>query len=186
MKKIFLVVVAVLACATLSQAQLKIGAKAGVNISTLDFEAEGFSFSPDSKIGGHFGLMAKTMFSEQFGLQPELLYSMEGASIEDEDFNVNYVNIPVLLTWNPSEIFNIHLGPQFGVLVAAEAGDEDVKDELTSLNLSLAAGAAVELENGFTGGVRYNLGLSDLNDTEDEFEIKANTFQIYVGYFFRR
>lgn len=184
MKRFLLFAAAFMLCATVSQAQIKFGAKAGLNISNVDFEFEGLSFSPDSKTSFHVGAMAKYQINEQFGIQPEIVYSSEGAEIEDSDFDLAFINVPILLTYNPTEIFNIHAGPQFGILTSAELDGEDVKDDLTSLNLSLGFGAAVELPNGFTGGVRYNLGLSDLNDSGDEGEIKANSFQIYIGYFF--
>ncbi len=186
MKKIFLLATAVVMFATVSQAQVRFGAKAGLNIANLDFEYEGFSFSPDSKTSFHIGVMAKYQFNEQFGIQPEIVYSMEGAEIEDSEIDFNFINIPILFTYNPAEIFSIHAGPQFGILTTAEIDGEDFKDEIKSLNLSLGIGAAVELTNGFTGGVRYNLGLSNLNDSEDDGEIKANAFQLYVGYFFSR
>ncbi len=187
MKKIFLFVAGFFLVATVSQAQIKFGAKGGVNISNIDIEVEGISISPDALTSFHVGVMAKYQFSEQFGIQPELVYSAEGAEIESDKFNLNFINIPILFAYNPTEIFSIHAGPQVGILSSAEVDGEDIKDELKGLNLSLAIGAAVELTNGFTGGVRYNLGLSDLNDAEgDESTLKANTFQIYVGYFFIR
>jgi hypothetical protein len=186
MKKIFLVAVAIFAFASMGHAQIKFGAKGGLNIANQNFEFEGFSISPDSKIGFHIGAMAKAAISEKVSIMPELLYSTEGSSTDDGDFEVNYINLPILVAFNPSEMFNIHAGPQLGYLISADA-DGDIKDELKSINLSLAIGAAVELSNGFTGGVRYNLGLSNIADSEEFFgdgELKNNTFQIYVGYWF--
>ncbi len=194
MKKLLLFVAVIFLCATASEAQVKFGIKGGLNIASVDFESSGISISPDSKIGFHAGAMAKLSIAEQFSVQPELLYSVEGATFDfdgDEmDINMNFVNIPVLFTYNPAEIFSIHVGPQIGIPVTAEfeseGQTEDIKDDIKSINLSAAIGAAVELDNGFTGGVRYNLGLSDLNDTEDDGSIKTNAFQVYVGYFFSR
>ena len=185
MKKIFLFVAGFFLVATVSQAQIKFGAKGGVNISNIDIEVEGLSFSPDSKTSFHLGVMAKYQLSEQFAIQPELVYSAEGADFEGDDFDLNFINIPILFAYNPTEILSIHAGPQIGILSSAEVDGEDIKDDLKGVNLSVAIGAAVELANGFTGGVRYNLGLSDLNDAEgDDTSLKANTFQIFVGYFF--
>lgn len=54
-----------------------IGVKAGVNSSTISGNA-----NFDSKIGFHLGLLGHLHLSGQFALQPELVYSVQGAKYD--------------------------------------------------------------------------------------------------------
>src|SRR5690606_29570118 len=134
MKKSVLLFVAVVAFSAASYAQgVSFGVKAGVNIANQKYSVDGFSMSPDALIGLHVGGFVTAMFSEQIGLQPELLFNAVGSSIDfggDEAIKqkLSYISVPVLLRYQPIEILNIHAGPQFGFLMGAKVEDEDVKD----------------------------------------------------------
>lgn len=129
------------------------------------------------------------MLSDQLGLQPEILYSAEGSRIEsispepdDEEWNFDYINIPILLRYQVIDILSFHAGSQFGFLLNAEVDDDDVSDNFKGTDLSLAFGAQVDLPAGIVGGARYSLGLSDINDINGGFDTNNNNFQIYVGF----
>ena len=66
-------------------------------------------------------------------------------------------------------------------LTNAEIDNDDVKDQLKSTTTCAAFGAGVNLPLGFTGGLRYVIGLTDLSDN-DTVEFKDGTFQIYIGW----
>ncbi len=72
MKKVFFALAAVLMLSLTSQAQVKFGAKAGMNLSrfTEDFET--------MKPGFHAGVYAQINIAPMFSIQPEVLYSMQG------------------------------------------------------------------------------------------------------------
>ncbi|MEM1405559.1 MAG: porin family protein [Bacteroidota bacterium] len=190
MKKILFTAFSVLAFTVAVNAQISGGVKAGVNFANQDYEALGLSASSDSRTAFHAGAFFTIMFADQFGLQPEILYSGQGSTIEsfspgldDIDQNFNYLNIPVLFRYQIIDILSLHAGPQLGFLLNAEADDEDIKDEFTSTDFSLAFGGQVDLPMGFVGGIRYSLGLSDINDSDDDsVEVNNNNFQIYVGF----
>lgn len=57
-----------------------LGAKAGLNFSNLT----GDDADLDGRTSFHLGLIAEIMFSEKFGIQPEVLYSAQGAKEGDE------------------------------------------------------------------------------------------------------
>ena len=62
---------------TATAQQAHFGLKGGVNVSQLHFNDA--QISSDSKVGLHFGVLAHIHTSKTWALQPELLYSLEGA-----------------------------------------------------------------------------------------------------------
>src|SRR5690606_29308982 len=138
----------------------------------------------------HVGGFVTAMFSDQFGLQPELLFNSVGDSGENVDGDkvseaVNYLSIPVLFRYQPIEILNIDAGLQVGFLLSAKAEDVDTKEAYKGLALGAAVGAGVDLPMGLGFTARYVLGLANAGETEsDEVKLKNNVFQISVSYRF--
>lgn len=64
-----------------------------------------------------------------------------------------------------------------------EIYEDDIKDDVKSLELSLIVGAGVQFGNGSVEA-RYDHGLTDLNDEEDEefLEVRSRTFSILFGW----
>ncbi|HVF80800.1 MAG TPA: porin family protein [Flavisolibacter sp.] len=190
MKKSILAL-AIVAISLGATAQTTFGLKAGANLANLKFSGGGVSESLDSKIGFHAGGFANIPVSTNFRIQPEAVFSMEGAKDKEDDskINLSYINIPVMFQYTASGFYG-ETGPQLGLLMSAKAksdGDEeDVKDQLETVNLSWAIGAGYKLSNGLGFGVRYNLGLSNIAKPEDSDEGKAKTsvFQIGLTYSF--
>ena len=169
---------------TASQAQVKFGVKAGLNLATL---AGDDADDANSKIGVNVGGFAEIPVAETFAVKPELVFSTQGAKAETagQDFklNLSYINIPILGKYNTSSGFFAETGPQIGFLVAAKAkgGGEsvDVKDAYKSTDFAWAFGLGYEMaESGFGINLRYNLGLSTIDD--DDAKIKNSVFQLGV------
>jgi hypothetical protein len=171
---------------TMGQAQIAIGLKAGVNLSSLN------SSDPETDIsnitGFHGGAFALFKLSK-IGIQPELLFSQQGAEIDDvnldkEELELSYVAIPVMLKFYLAAGFNIQAGPQFGFLNSAELkGVDNVEDAIKSSDISANIGLAWDAPFGLVFDARYNIGLSDINDgSEISGEVKSNVFQLSVGY----
>ena len=97
MKKIIFFVAAFFLLQAAKAQQVHLGVKGGVNVSQLNFDN---NTSSDSKIGLHLGVLAHIhTSSKSWAIQPELLYSMEGAQkigSSSLKFELNYLNIPVL------------------------------------------------------------------------------------------
>ena len=117
MKKGLLLFVCVLALTTLSQAQVRFGVKAGINLANVSGDdVDGNSM----KIGFNAGAVAKISVSEAFSIQPEIVYSDQGAKLEDDvKLNLSYINIPILAQYNTGG-FIIETGPQFGFRMGAK------------------------------------------------------------------
>src|SRR6476660_7768180 len=80
-----------------ANAQLKLGLKGGVNISTF----KGLD-NAESLTAYHAGGLLRWQFTH-LALQPELLYSAQGATINKNgiatDYKLDYITIPVMLQW---------------------------------------------------------------------------------------
>lgn len=172
---------------------MSFGIKGGLNVSSIsNLDEDGINKDP--LIGFHIGFFGEFMISDQFAVQPEVLYSTQGviANFDGEkaDFKLNYINIPVMAKYYVADAFSVEVGPQIGFLVSADVESEgvsvDIKDETKSVDVSLGFGASYIFAEKFMFGARYNLGLTRVQ--EDVFpgdsEWKNSVFQISVGYKF--
>ena len=193
MKKVILAAFVLGTCtAAFAQQQLKFGPKAGVNFANLS----GVD-NTEMKIGFHVGAVAEIKFNEKFSIQPEVVYSAQGArgmlnNIEGKA-NLDYINIPILAKYYIVDGFSVEAGPQVGFLVKAEGKGTvnnvsvttDVKDNFKSTDFGLGFGLAYDLPVGMFVNARYNLGLSDIrNNTSSGDAIKSNVIQVGIGYKF--
>lgn len=198
MKKVILAAFVLGTCtAAFAQQQLKFGPKAGVNFANLS----GVDNS-EMKIGFHVGAVAEIKFNEKFSIQPEVVYSAQGAKNTttvpvlgevNTTWNNDYINIPILAKYYIVDGFSVEAGPQVGFLVKSEAKIEsgnssikdDTKDDFKSTDFGLGFGLAYDLPVGMFVNARYNLGLSDIrNNTNSGDAIKNNVIQVGIGYKF--
>ncbi|MFA0961492.1 porin family protein [Roseivirga sp. BDSF3-8] len=199
MKKIFLVVaIAFMAVATANAQDASFGLRGGVNIASLNGDDAG---DLDSKIGFHVGGFAQFALSDMVVLEPNVLFSLKGASAETEIFgttveesiNLSYIDVPVLARIYVAEGFNVFVGPRLGLNLGGtykaeadgESEEEDIED-LRTLTLGLNAGLGYELPSGLNITAGYDLGLSSIfEDVEGETaDIKNGVIQVSVGYKF--
>ncbi len=174
---------------TLAQ-EVQWGVKAGANYSTVTSEED-----VDYLLGFHAGVIAELPLSAKFSVQPELLYSLEGAkseyNFEEEEWIIHskdklklgYINLPVMAKYEVTPGLSLEAGPQIGFLLSAkdeyeisanfpedvqESGTEDVKDQLKDFSFGLNFGAGYEFQNNLFLQARYHLGLSEINDFDGE------------------
>lgn len=163
---------------------IQAGPKVGVNISHWG----GDNFETKSRTGLHIGGFALLEFSDLFSLQPELMYSSQGAQSGSGrvKISVNYLNIPVLASITVYEGVYINIGPQLAFLLSAnesEGGNGNVKEEYKSTDLSLVIGGGYKLPMGLHFHLRYNAGLSNFNNEAFFDEVSSNqVIQISVAY----
>jgi hypothetical protein len=183
MKKGLLLFVCAIAIATVSQAQVRFGFKAGANLANVTGDLDGTKM----KFSFNAGAIAKISISEAFSVQPELVYSSQGAKADEGDgaLKLSYLNLPIMAQYNTGG-FILETGPQFGLLLSAKMDDgddeTDIKDALKSLDISWGIGAGYQMESGFGVNARFNLGLSNIIDETDEVKWKNSVIQIGVFY----
>lgn len=186
MKKIILAAVLFIATSAAVQAQfLQIGVKAGVNFAnqTGDASLDGFDFDKEGITSYHAGLVAELKLLESFSIQPELLYSTQGATYKNavSEFKneLGYLSIPVMAKFYLGKSFSIEAGPQASFLLS-EKNDFDVKDAET-FDFALNAGLGFKItKNLFIQG-RYSLGLTEASKNAD---VKNSTVQLSAGFMF--
>ncbi|WP_330442070.1 porin family protein [Flavobacterium sp. C4GT6] len=171
------------------------GIKGGVNFASItgdDFD------SPDSRTSFHVGLLAEFPLTEMFSLQAEALYSGQGfeSDLDGEifggegkvEYQLDYINVPVLAKVYILDGLSIEAGPQFGFKVNEEidananADDGDLNlDEAEDFDFGVAAGVTFETPMGLFATGRYTQGFTDIVNNRD---VKNSVFQIGIGYKF--
>lgn len=206
MKKLFLSLAALVACASSVHAQKEdnhFGVKVGGSLT--NFVGKDVTSSSSYVFGFHGGLVANIDLTERFSVQPELLYSMKGAKDEATvgsttikgTQRLNYVELPILVKAKFNSVF-VEAGPQVGALVSAkskvEGGSLDAevsnKDQFNTVDFGYAVGAGYQLESGLMVGLRYNGAFSNVaqvviaGSQSTQAKARNNAFQVYVGYMF--
>lgn len=208
MKTLLLVMVGALIGVSQVHAQtMDIGAKAGVNFANIGGDTE---FDFEGKTGYHAGIIAEILFSERFSLQPEFLYSAQGAKMEvsgnelgipyrlESNISIDYLDVPVLAKYYVIDGLSLELGPQVGFLLKGEqeydisiGGDtetatEDIKNDLETFVFGLAAGVGYKINDGVVINARYILGLSNIQKSDESFDeenLKDISLKNYVLQF---
>jgi len=183
MKKIILTAAAIFAFGLVNAQEAKFGVKAGLNLSNLTGDIENNSI----KAGFQVGALVDIKISDNFSIQPEVLYSMQGAKFDDGKIELSYINVPVMAKFYVANGFSLEAGPQIGFLMSAKAkedgaGSEDIKDFLKSTDFGLNIGAGYDLTENFNLGVRYGFGLSNIAEEGDD--LKNSNIAIAVAYKF--
>jgi hypothetical protein len=166
---------------------LSVGIKAGLNIADQKYTS-GLILDTKALLGFHAGAYATVMLNKNIGIQPEVLYSTQGAKLEflgSASHKFNYINVPVLFRYNVNKLLSFHAGPQIGFLASAKLknGDnsQDIKSSYKGADFSLAVGGIVDLPMKLSLTARYAFGLTNLY-TYDSPKIKSCNIQISVGY----
>ena len=144
MKKTILVIAFMFMLSFTAQAQLlQIGVKAGLNYANFS----GTDIQTDAITSYHAGLIAEIKLLDKFAIQPELLYSTQGATyntaLGDFTNELGYISIPVLAKIYVSKSFSIELGPQASFLLSER--DDFAKGILTGALIGGLVGVAVGL-----------------------------------------
>ena len=163
-----------------------LGAKLGANMDKI----AGKSFSDEFKLGYHLGGFVEIDFSKTLGIQPELLFSQTNTKVTDDlddllqpgdEINLNYLNIPILLRINASKLLTLHVGPQFSILMNKDDNLlENGEAAFKSGDFAMVAGAQLNLGSLRVYG-RYNIGLSDISDIDNQDSWKSQQIQFGIG-----
>ena len=191
MKNLLFLTLAITVFTTSSIAQgFGVGIKGGANLTKIS----GKSFSEEFDLGYQLGVFTEIDFSKKLGIQPELLYSQVNtqrtsgfAQIYDannaaaSDIQLKYLSIPILFRYNVGKFLTLNLGPQFSILV------DDNENLLTNGqnafkkgDFSMVGGVGINLSRLRIYG-RYNIGLNNINDIDNQDQWKSQQLQLGVG-----
>jgi len=170
---------------------LKVGIKAGTDIKKLS----GKSFDDQFSYGYHVGAFAEIKLSEKFGLQPEVYFSQVNIDTSSNFSSVynfkdlskvqlKYINIPLLLSFKPNKFVALQAGPQYGILIdKSNTVLQNGQDAFKKGDFSMLAGIQLHFSKVRLYG-RYIVGLTDINDIDNQENWKAQTVQIGLGIAF--
>jgi Outer membrane protein beta-barrel domain len=162
LKRAFLFLIIVAAIKTTS-AQVRLGVKAGVNIANIILTSpqQGIDkFTPITAFNG--GMLVSIKLRGHFYLQPELMFSGQGGTLNGvEEHNV-YFNIPILFKYqSPNGLF-AEAGMQPGVIISNNQPlvSNEGRVQQSPLDGCWVFGAGYQIPKINLGvDIRYNIGM---------------------------
>ncbi|MDD2797974.1 MAG: porin family protein [Bacteroidales bacterium] len=168
-KKIgLLVIVLTLGIVSTVNAQIKFGAKVGLNMSSasvLDFG----NLSNNLNAANYNGLMVgPTMEVSLFGMgfDASLLYSQKGIAIKDfGNASISYLELPINLKYKLGipKVIGVYgtAGPYFSYAFSDKLSSDVIKSiDKSSVEVGVSVGAGVELLSKIQVGAVYSIGLN--------------------------
>lgn len=176
-----------------ASAQFNLGVKGGANISKID----GRSFKEEFRYGYHLGGFVEIGLGGRLGLQPEVLFNQYSTKVDsnfraiyqnafssatNRSVKLNYLSIPVLLNYKLGNVLALQAGPQFGILLDQDKNLlENGQQAFKSGDFSLVGGAQIKITKLRISG-RYGVGLSNLNDIDNQDKWKSQVVQLSLGF----
>ncbi|MEX2604497.1 MAG: porin family protein [Gracilimonas sp.] len=182
---ITIITITLMALGSANAQNINIGVKGGLNSYSMESNN---NIEFDSKIGLNFGLLGHTHLNEYFALQPEIVYSMQGAKSGNTNVKLSYINVPILVQYMFDNGFRIQTGPQLGFMMNAEIENNNstinIEENYKSIDLGLSVGASyVHTPTGFGIDARYNHGISDISESSNNKSYNRG-FEIGIFYLF--
>lgn len=144
----------------------QLGVKGGVNVS--NYTGNFRQIDKEALVGFHIGGMLNFKLGNNFSLGPEVLFSSQGAKIDEgnglQDYKVSYINVPVIARVRTNGGFYVEAGPQVGFKLTENTDNTPINTFAKNLDLSGAVGLGYHGASGFGVGVRYIAGLSKVGD----------------------
>ena len=189
MKKIVFTSLLLVVFSITSHAQFfKLGLKAGVNYANQNGTAitvNSTNYKTEAISNYHIGLLAEVKLGERFSLQPEVLYSTQGAKYDAvgvaNDFtnDIGYISIPVMAKINLNNTFSLDFGPQASFLMSKKK-DVSINDQ-KNLDFGVGGGLTIHITKGLFLQGRYIAGLTDISP---EAKVKNSVLQVSAGLMF--
>jgi len=170
-----------------------IGIKGGVNGAILN----GTSFQNNYKYNYLLGGFIQIPIVHKVSLQPEVLFSQstyissgnlsqpfDPSNPNNQNINLNYMNIPVLL--NLGGALKFQIGPQYSILLNNNNTLlTNGQNAFKSGDFSLCTGLQWRTPLlGLHFGVRYLIGLANISAVTNEASWKSQAIQISTGFIF--
>lgn len=198
MKKIILslALLAGITGAANAQSGVKYGVKGGYNLATFSGSNSGGSkYKSGFSAGGFLNFGVADIVS----IQPEVLYSQKGASIDNYPNNSNtfkttlgYIDVPIMVrvsTGDEGKGLFFELGPQGSYLISnrdftqtgnttTQSNDNTSTDDLNKVLIGYAAGIGYQITSGLSLGLRYT---GDVSQVYKDGVSKNYTSALYAG-----
>jgi hypothetical protein len=188
MKKLLFLPLIVLSMGVFAQ-KFQLGIKGGVNISNFTNS----NFDHTSLIGFHAGGILAFLIGNNFAIQPEVLFSTQGARINSgttkNDYKISYLTVPVLAKYRFNGGFYLEAGPQVGFKLNENIpNNQSINTFAKNLDLSIDGGLGWHSNGGFGIGARYCIGISKVGNFDATVQpgydpnFRNGVAQIFVFY----
>lgn len=169
----------------------KLGVKGGFDINKIT----GKSFRDEFSFGYHAGAFAEIGLTSRFGIQPEVLFSQVTADTSStfsdiyqfnnvDQIKLTYLKIPLLLNYSPNKFVSLQAGPQYGILIDQNKNMlKNGADAFSRGDFSMLAGIQLNISKIRLYG-RYGVGLSNINEIDEQEKWKNQTVQLGLGLVF--
>ena len=150
-------------------AQIVSGVKGGINLATVRYLNNG---NTKARVGWNAGFLTEIPVENNLFIRPELLYSSKGfafsasGAARSGSEKLNYIAVPVLAGYRPTEKSAILAGPEFGFLRKAVSKSLGITEDRTNFyrrfDIGFDLGFAYNFSKTAGAEVRYNYGFKDL------------------------
>ena len=195
MKKIILAIAILITLSSNAQ-KINFGIKAGLNISMLTGSKDQIMSSTN---GFFAGALLEFKILEKIALQPELLFSQQGAKFESKNLTssttmkTDYLIVPIMVKYYLKRGLFLEAGPQAGFLISAKqdvenritntSTSENIKDATKVFDMAANVGIGYDIIDKVVTQIRYFIGITNTSTLENT-DIKNGVFQLSVGYKF--
>jgi hypothetical protein len=175
----------------------RVGFNAGININKI----QGRSFKDEYSYNYSLKGFMQFNFSRKFGVQPEISF-IQASSEQSDDFSdiyddislggsqlkakLNYLKVGSLLSLNvgPTQKIKLQFGPQWGMLLNEKVDSlKTSRDIFKKGDFSVAGGILFQLPLVHFG-VRFEQGLTNINDIDNKDKWKNQSIQLFAGITF--
>jgi len=204
MKTTFALLILFLSTLTTFAQETQYGLKAGANYS--NHTGDTFIFEYDAKVGFYAGGFVNIPINQNFKIQPELLFSLQGTkytsglemnSSQGDPISGDFVSrvneftlvLPVMAQYYITNSFYMEAGPQLDFII--DRTDEVIETPINDNNfnnvnvsnydkfeLGLAAGLGYDLTKNLILNVRYFHGVT----ARDFREVRSSVFYLGLNY----
>jgi hypothetical protein len=175
------------------------GVKAGINVASQYSPGSEGVFDVKSMTGINAGVYYSYFLNRVIAVQAELSVSVKGSHWKENNYPgeakdiLTYFDLPLLVRYQPSSLFNIYAGPQLSYLAKAMQYDYrtglkgSIEDYYRPMDFSLVLGVEANLPINIDLTVRYIRGLTSVYAPGGyNYESYNNYFQFTAGYRFER
>jgi hypothetical protein len=192
MKQLNFLLAAVMSCATCFS-QVHFGIDPGMALSKGSFKSP-IDYNRRIFAGFDGGVFVEIGVTPKFMIQPEINYSIRGVELNDGDkeatIKLRYFDVPVLAKVAVCPKFNLYAGPQVGFLTWAKRDSSftnemiELKQDFKKEDFGLVFGGEYNFTPHLFLGTRYYLGLHQIAESWNDFEMKNRYISFRVGYKF--
>ena len=169
---------------------------AGVNAANMNFNkgvpVPASHISPSFKTGFTFGVLINISLADNILLQPGYYFSQRNGADKSTatDYSMNYLSLPVLLSYNISPSIAVAAGPQVEILISAKNKNNGVSNNIThdteERSIGLTAGIDFNPFHSFLISARYMHGLNHIGigQRSNIKEFKFEVVNLMLGFAF--